>query len=384
MSRVSSLMAELCPRGVIFKLLGEVAQYSDTRIDATGLDATTFVGVDNLLPDKSGRVDASYLPNTDRLTGYGPGNVLLGNIRPYLKKVWLATNSGGCSGDVLALRIGADYRHRLLPKFLYYLLSSNDFFAHDMRYAKGAKMPRGDKKSILKYRIPLPPVEVQLEIVRTLDLFTELQAELEAELEARGSQYIYLRDVLVAFPETGVRWALLGEVASVRVGQAPRAGVVGDKGPFAFVNAGTTESGRASEANTGGGVVTIPSRGQGGVGVVGYRKDDFWCGPLCYRVLSLDENLSTRFLYYYLKSVQPSIRALQQTGGTPALNRKELVLVRVPVPSREEQSRVVGILEMLDTLVNDMSIGLPAELAARRKQYEHYRDRLLTLKALSA
>ena len=78
---------------VEWKPLGDVAEYSSTRIAAAELDATTFVGVDNLLADKGGRVNASYLPNTERLTAYEPGDILLGNIRPYLKKVWSATNS---------------------------------------------------------------------------------------------------------------------------------------------------------------------------------------------------------------------------------------------------------------------------------------------------
>lgn len=81
------------------------AQYATTRVDATELDASSFVGVDNLVANMRGRVDANYLPNTERITAYQSGDILLGNIRPYLKKVWRATSAGGCSGDVLAVRI---------------------------------------------------------------------------------------------------------------------------------------------------------------------------------------------------------------------------------------------------------------------------------------
>ena len=87
--------------------LGAIAEYSPTRVDASTLNSTCFVGVDNLVANKGGRVDASYLPNTERLTAYEPGDILIGNIRPYLKKVWKATISGGCSGDVLAVRISS-------------------------------------------------------------------------------------------------------------------------------------------------------------------------------------------------------------------------------------------------------------------------------------
>ena len=195
MNRIDQLIAELCPEGAEFVQLGMCAAYSDTRVDASGLDETNFVGVDNLLQNAAGKTDASYPPNSVRLTAYRTGDVLLGNIRPYLKKVWLADNNGGCSGDVLAIRIAAEFRHRLLPVFLYYTISSDGFFAYDMQHAKGAKMPRGSKDAILKYRVPVPPLEVQKAIVKVLDTFTEL--------EARRRQYKYYRDRLLDFDELG-------------------------------------------------------------------------------------------------------------------------------------------------------------------------------------
>lgn len=203
LGEVSSI-AKYCPDGVRYVLLSDVAGYSTTRVDAQDLDETSFVGVDNLVANKGGRVDASYLPNTKRLSAYEPGDILLGNIRPYLEKIWCATNSGGCSGDVLAIRIRERSRGSITPKFLYYLLSTNDFFAYDMQHAKGAKMPRGDKTAILRYRIPVPPLEVQRAIVEVLDKFGQLESELELELAARRQQYEYYRDKLLTFKELEV------------------------------------------------------------------------------------------------------------------------------------------------------------------------------------
>lgn len=128
MSRVDELVAELAPEGVKQVPLSAVANYSDTRIEAAKLDERTFVGVDNLLADKGGKTDASYPPNSARLTAYEAGDILLGNIRPYLKKVWLATEVGGCSGDVLAIRISKMHRTLIEPRYLYYVLSADDFF----------------------------------------------------------------------------------------------------------------------------------------------------------------------------------------------------------------------------------------------------------------
>lgn len=105
---------------------------------------------------------------------------MIGNIRPYLKKIWFATNSGGSSGDVLTVQ--NHIKDILMSRYLYYLLSGDDFFHFDMQFAKGAKMPRGNKKSIMTYKIPLPPLSIQEKIVQTLDKFDMLTSDLSQGL----------------------------------------------------------------------------------------------------------------------------------------------------------------------------------------------------------
>lgn len=105
---------------------------------------------------------------------------------------------------------------------------------------------------------------------------------------------------------------------------------------------------------------------------------------MCYRIESKSRDLLTRFLYFYLRNVQDELVAIRKTGSIPAVNKSDLGRVLVPVVPVEEQRRVVELLDRFDALVSDISIGLPAELAARRKQYEYYRDRLLTFKELAA
>ena len=220
MSQIDKLIADLCPDGVSHYQLGEIAGYSDTRAQASHLDKTTFVGVDNLLPNKGGRVDASHAPNTSSLTAYEAGDLLLGNIRPYLKKIWLSDRTGGCSGDVLAIRLSKAFHPLVDARFLYYTLSSDRFFSYAMQHSKGAKMPRGDKAAILNFRVPVPPLEVQREIVRVLDKFTQLEAELEAELEARRRQYEHYRNQLLAFSGiAGVQWVPMGKIGTLTRGR---------------------------------------------------------------------------------------------------------------------------------------------------------------------
>ena len=154
MSRLEELIQQLCPDGVEYKYLGDVCSYATERIDAAEVNADNYVGVENLLPDKQGKTVASYVPSDGRWIHFRKDDILIGNIRPYLKKIWLATHDGGTNGDVLVIQI--KNKNILRPQFLYYILSSDSFFNYDMQNAKGAKMPRGDKSAVLRYPSPSP------------------------------------------------------------------------------------------------------------------------------------------------------------------------------------------------------------------------------------
>ncbi len=188
---------------VEWKSLGEITNYSKSRIAAYELDSKTYVGVDNLLQNKQGKTSSNYVPKTGGFTKYEIGDILIGNIRPYLKKVWRATNKGGTNGDVLVIRIYEEAKEKLNSEFLYYLLSSDVFFEYEMQFAKGAKMPRGDKSSIMKFKIPIPPIAEQERIVGILDKFDKLVNDisegLPAEIQARHKQYEYYRNELLNF-----------------------------------------------------------------------------------------------------------------------------------------------------------------------------------------
>lgn len=201
MSRLDELMQELCPNGVEYKTLGEIAHYARTRISASDVNESNYVGVENLLQNKQGKTTANSCPAEGTVIAFRCGDILIGNIRPYLRKIWFSDCDGGTNGDVLTIQIND--RNCITPEFLYYVLSSEDFFLYDIQNSKGAKMPRGSKEAVLKYSIPVPPLQVQEEIVRILDKFTELEKELEKELENRRKQYEFYRDKLLTFENTG-------------------------------------------------------------------------------------------------------------------------------------------------------------------------------------
>ena len=170
--------------GWTYKKLGEVCEYAKTRINSRDISIENYIGVDNLLQNCQGRSLASKIPDELGLSEYWEGDVLVGNIRPYLKKIWLADCRGGCNGDVLAIRRKHEYTSIIDTSFLFKCLSTNYFFDFAMQYAKGEKMPRGDKKEILKYLIPIPPLAEQKRIVAELDLLQGIIEKKKEQLKA--------------------------------------------------------------------------------------------------------------------------------------------------------------------------------------------------------
>ncbi|QTA05311.1 restriction endonuclease subunit S (plasmid) [Escherichia albertii] len=187
---------------VEWKTLGEVAQYSKTRISFELLDERNYVGVDNLLQNRAGKSLSNHVPTSGKLTEFIPNDILIGNIRPYLKKIWQADCIGGTNGDVLVIHC---IDSSINTRYLYQILADDKFFEYNMQHAKGAKMPRGSKEDIMKYSIPVPPLTLQARIVEILNKFDTLTNSitegLPREIELRQKQYEYYRDLLFSFPK---------------------------------------------------------------------------------------------------------------------------------------------------------------------------------------
>ena len=188
--------------GYELKTLRSIADYSSDRIKFDSLNELNYVGVENLLQNKAGKVSSKYVPASGNCTKFESGDILIGNIRPYLKKIWQADCTGGASGDVLVLRLNDE---SVNSRYLYQILADDKFFDYNMKNAKGAKMPRGDKNAILEYKIPVPPLPTQRKIVEVLDKFDTLVnsiAEgLPCEIKLRQKQYEYYRERLLSFTE---------------------------------------------------------------------------------------------------------------------------------------------------------------------------------------
>lgn len=189
------------------KTLAGIAEYSKTRISFERLDETNYVGVDNLLQNRAGKTESNYVPISGNLTEYRKGDILIGNIRPYLKKIWQAERVGGTNGDVLVIHPIDD---TVNVRYLYHILADEKFFEYNMQHAKGAKMPRGSKDKIMEYRFQVPKnPDEQARIVAILDKFDALTSSitegLPREIELRQKQYEYYRDLLLSFPQSSIQ-----------------------------------------------------------------------------------------------------------------------------------------------------------------------------------
>ncbi|OLR41696.1 restriction endonuclease subunit S [Helicobacter pylori] len=268
-----------------------------------------------------------------------------------------------------------------------------------------------DMTAFKKYKFPIPPLEIQQEIVKILDAFTELNTE----LKARKKQYQYYQNMLLDFKDAnqnhkdakmsaktypknlktllqtlapkGVEFRKLGEVCestNKKTLKISEVSEVKNKGMYPVINSGRDLYGYYHDFNNDGENITIASRGEY-AGFINYFNEKFFAGGLCYPYKVKDTNeLLTKFLYFYLKTNEIQIMEnLVSRGSIPALNKADIETLTIPIPPLEIQQEIVKILDQFLVLTTDLLAGIPAEIEARKKQYEYYREKLLAFKPLT-
>ena len=404
MSRLAELIKELCPDGVEYRPLGEIGSF----VRGGGLQKTDFVeqgkpcvhygqihtrfGIfaEEAVASVS---DTQY----DRLKRADHGDLLIATTSEDDEAVgkataWLGSGEVAISGDMFY------FRHSLDPKYVSYFFASSLFQEQKRPYLTGAKVRRISDKGLSRVRIPVPPLEVQREIVRILDQFTTLEAELEAELEARRTQYEHYRNHLLSYDSIAahgpVEMVELGDIATrVVTGVTPQASNSRyyQDGSNPWIRTQDVNFNRISAASefvtdhaiddlplkwvkANSVIVAISGASAGRSAILGI---DAVTNQHCCN-LEIDSNRADyRYVYYSLAARYTELRGLGR-GARGDLNVSIIKSFEIPVPSLEEQRRIADLLDRFDALVNDISSGLPAEIAARRAQYEHYRDRLLS------
>ena len=273
---------------------------------------------------------------------------------------------------------------KLIPEFSKYLFRSRFMRAEIAKTANGVTRFNVSKARFKKIQIPIPcpgnpkkSLEIQAEIVRILDTFTELTAELTAELIARKKQYNHYQFEMLQFTGT-TQYLKIGECCNIKKGLTPIRKAMPGKYPLV---ATTEERQSSSEYQFDCAAVCVPlisSRGHGVASIdrVYFQDDKFALGSILCAIIPNDSRvLSAKFLRYYLFDKKDVLLVpLMRGGANVSLTMDSLRKVKIPIPPIAVQQRIVRILDKFDELVK----GLPSEIELRQKQYEYYRDFLLS------
>lgn len=382
MSKLAELIKELCPDGVPKMKLGDIGKVSmckrilksDTaitgdvpfyKIGTFGKEADAFISY------------AKYDEFRKKYSYPRKGDVLI-SAAGTIGRTVIYDGSPAYYQDSNIVWLAHD-ESIVLNKYLYYCYELQPWAV-----SSGGTISRLYNDNIMKAEIYVPPLPVQCEIVRILDNFTALTSALTsaltAELTAQRKRYSGLLNSLLSYEgrdaQDGVLWKKLGDILIIKNGKDYKSFAEGDVPVYGSGGIMTYINSFAYDKPS----VLIPRKGS--LDKLYYVEGPFWTvDTIFYTEINIDL-VKPKFVFYYLKILH--LERLNKAGGVPSLTQSVLNQLSFPIPSLEEQQRIVDILDRFDKLCNDLSEGLPAEIAARQKQYEYYRDKLLTFKEKKA
>lgn len=386
MSKLETLIQQLCPDGVPYKSLGSLGHFYGGLTGKSKEDFkdgnAKFITYKNVYGNPALNIDVS-----DKVK-IGPDEkqrtLLYGDI--------IFTGSSetpdecGMSSVVIKRMHEPMYLNSfcfvfrfddvniMLPDFSKHLFRSSALRYQIGKTASGVTRYNVSKKMMANVKIHIPPLEIQREIVRILDNFTELTTELTAELTARKKQYEYYKNKLLGnldvegVPLKMVCNNIFSGKNKMRLidGKCP---VYGSTGIISTTNIPVYNKEQILIARVG-----------ANAGFVHIANGEYDVSDNTL-IVDLKEGISLKYVYYQLSSM--NLHQYAKGGGQPLITAGQIKELKIVVPSLEKQLKIVSILDRFDVLCNDLTSGLPAEIEARQKQYEYYRDKLLTFKPLA-
>ena len=402
MSRIDDLIAEYCPDGVKHQTLGEIGEF----IRGNGIQKRDFrdSGFGCI---HYGQIYTYYGLFADHTKSFIDPNLAEKRKKAYKGDLVIATTSENEEDVCKAcawlgeepIAISGDayiFRHHQNPKYISYCFQSELFQSQKKKYITGTKVLRVNGDAMAKIHVPVPPLPVQEEIVRILDSFSSLEAELEAELEARRKQYAYYRNELLTFErvvtvcirDICIRICSGGTPSSKRHdyydGNVPwlRTQDI-DFNVINQTSATISDEGlRNSAAQWIPANCVIVAMYGATAAKVAVNSIPLTTNQACCNLQIDETKADVRYVFHWLSNEYEHLKALGE-GSQSNINAKKVKSYPISLPPLEEQRRIVSILDRFDKLTNDLSSGLPAEIEARRKQYEYYRDRLLSFDELA-
>lgn len=389
MSKINKLVEKLCPNGVEYYSIQDLCNITRGRVMSK-----------DYIRDNRGEYPV-YSSQTEN-------NGELGKISTYdYEGEYLTWTTDGANAGSVFYRDGKFsvtnvcgllkvINNRITTKFLYYMLS-----IEAPKYVNaGMGNPKLMSNVMARIKVAVPPLKVQCEIIHILDNFTLLSAELSAELKVRQKQYEYYTNFIFENLYENKKMKI-GEFAECFEGATPSTSNPDywENGTIDWMSSGEVNYGQVFKVekkitqlgfdncstkmlpkNT----VVIALAGQGKTrGTVAITRIELCTNQSLCGIVPDNTIIDNEYLYYYLKTRYLDLRRISSGDGTRGgLNLKMIKNYEIPVPSIEQQKEIVNIISKLDTLTNSISEGLPAEIEARQKQYEYYRDKLLTFKEL--
>lgn len=407
MSKLKELIDRLCPDGVEYTTLGSVAEIKrGVRVVKSDLAIEGRIPVyQNSLTPLGYYTKSNFDADTTFVIGAGAAGEIGYSAIPY----WGADD---CYSIICSSKI--------ISKYIYYQLANNQIFLKSR--VRTASIPRLARTAIEQFPIPVPPIEVQEEIVKILDRFADYAAELQAELQARKEQYEYYRNLLLTFSPSAcgygtddkqeikvttwgghsyeITWKTMEQIFEFRNGYTP------SKNNPSFWEGGTIPWFRMEDIRDFGRILSdsyqhITPEAIKGKGL--FEKDSFILATTAtigeHAMLiadslanqrftnlkvrkSLADKLVVKYIYYYMFIVDEFCKSNTNVSGFASVDMGKLKRMPFPIPPIELQEKIVAVLDRFETLVNDLTQGLPAEIAAVKEQYEYYRNKLLTFKQI--
>ena len=404
--------------------LKDIAKFSYGYTDkAQEHGDTRFLRITDIAEDGTMKPKgAKYILLNDESKKYlvKKGDLLLARTgATYGKTLYVPDNSPAVYASFL-IKIELD-NSKISNRYYWHFSKSNQYWRQAEKLVSKGGQQQFNTNAVERVVVPVPPLDVQNRIVEVLDNFekicSDLNIGLPAEMEARQKQYEYYRDKLLTFAETGNTILSRAEQSRAEQSRAEQSRALIKLLQYVFGYAVVTLEDIAENCDSMRKPVTSGKREAGeypyygASGIVDYVKDYIFDGdyllvsedganllarstPIAFsisgknwvnnhaHVLKFDCYETRRFIEFYLNSIDLS--SYISGGAQPKLNQKNLNRIEIPLPSQERQKYIVEILDRFDTICNDLTSGLPAEIEARQKQYEYYRDKLLTFKEVAA
>ena len=339
--------------------LGDISEFSKDRLNSKGLSCDNYVATENMLQDYQGIVAASNIPSSTNVIKFSKGDVLLSNIRPYLKKVWYADRDGGCSADVLVFKALS----ACIPDFLHYVIANDRFINFAMSGAKGVKMPRGDKEQMKTYEIGLPSIEEQKKIAKLLSLLDEritTQNKIIDKLQSliKGIAQHCIRELI-----NGWEYVRLGDICKITTGKLDaNAQVENGQYPF-FTCAERPFNIDSYDFDTE--ALLISGNGVN-LGYINYYKGKFNAYQRTYVLDHFSVNI--QYVKWALKVLLPQRIAIEKSSSnTPYIVLSTLTDLKIPIPNNSKQNHIANLMMSFERKLSTQ-LAL-SDLYNKQKQY---------------